>query len=140
MKEKENFELAAKIIFFGTLEESFAIEGAKKLAKIENKELLLEAVHKLLLRRKDKMATMVHLTDGSFVFPAGVDLSYWREFKTNCHRDAFLAVLYKWIGEISDEDLCQALQISKGSLYSRYNEGLRELGALLVNSQTAVNI
>ncbi len=140
MREENNFKLAAKILFFGTLEEHFAIEAAKKIVKIKNQKLLLDRIHGLLLRRKDKMATMVHLTDVAFIFPVGVDLSYWREFKMNCQRDAFLAILYKWIGGISDENLCEALQISRGSLYSLYNQGLRSLGKLLVNSQITLGI
>jgi hypothetical protein len=140
VKEKENFELAAKILFFGTLEESFSIETAKGFAKAENKEVLLSAVHALILKRKNKMSNLVHLTQGAFVFPEGIDMSYWREFKTNCPRDAFLAVLYKWIGGVSDEELCNVLQVSKGSLYSRYNLGLKSLGELLVSSQVMLGV
>lgn len=140
MKEKENFELAAKILFFETLEESFSIESANKFLKSESIESLLFEVHKLIMRRKNKMSTLAHLTEGSFVFPVGVDLSYWREFKTNCQRDAFLAVLYKWVGGVSDQDLCRVFQISKGSLYSRYNQGLRSMGELLVNNQTTMGM
>ncbi len=140
MREENNFELAAKILFFGTLEEHFSIEAAKKIIKAENKKLLLEAIHKLLSRRKDKGVTRVHLTDIVFVFPIGVDLSYWREFKINCQKDVFWAILYKWIGGVSDQNLCEVLQISKGSLYSRYNQGLSSLGKLLVNSQITLGI
>lgn len=140
MKEKENFELAAKILFFGTLEESFAIESAKKFAKAENTEELLTGLHKLLLSRKNKMSNLVHMTQGSFVFPAGVDLSYWREFKIHSQQDAFLVVLYKWIGGFSDQDLCEAFKISKGSLYSRYNRGLKSLGEFVANNQASLGI
>ena len=140
MKEKENFELAAKILFFGTLEESFSIETAKGFAKAETREALLEAVHSLILKRKNKMSNLVQLTQGAFVFPVGIDMSYWREFKSNCSRDAFLAVLYKWIGGVSDEELCRVLNLSQGSLYSRYNSGLKNLGELLVKSQVTLGL
>ncbi len=140
MKEKENFELASKILFFGTLEESFAIESAKKFAKAETAEELLLGVHKLLLSRRSKIATRVYMTQGSFVFPAGVDLSYWREFKTHCPQDIFSLILYKWIGGFSDQDICRALKLSKGSLYSRYNQGLMALGEFVVNNQASLGI
>ncbi len=140
MKEKENFELAAKIIFFGTLEESYSIDAAKKFAKAESRHELFSAVHSLILKRKNTRSSLVQLTQGSFVFPKGIDMSFWREFKSNCSKDAFLAVLYKWIGGFSDEELCMVLDVSTGSLYSRYNTGLRALGELLLKSQVKIGV
>lgn len=136
MKEKENFELAAKILFFGTLEESFSIESAKKFVQAENKVELLRAVHNFMNKKRNKTTKFVNMTQGSFVFPVGVDLSYWREFKAHCQQDAFSVVLYKWIAGLSNEDICEALRITQGSLYSRYNSGLKSLGDFLVNRQT----
>jgi hypothetical protein len=140
VKEKENFELAAKVLFFGSLEESFSIESAKRLSKAENYTELLKSIHSLLKSRRKKAASFVNMAQGSFSFPPGVDLSYWREFKGHCQEDAFYVVLYKWIGDFTDEEITSALGITRGSLLSRYNLGLKTLGGFLVNRQTSLGL
>ena len=137
---KQNFETAAKVLFFGTLEESFAIETAKKTIHIKSEQELLEWLEQSLRKRKTKHRVSKVPMQGVFSFPVGTDLSYWREFKTNCISNDFLAVLYKWIGGFEDDLICKTFDMSKGTLYSRYNKGLMKLGEYLIDRQTSLGV
>lgn len=138
--DQQKFETAAKVLFFGTLEESFAIETAKKTIHIKSEADLLKWLEVTLRKQKTKHSVSGSPMQGVFVFPAGMDLSYWREFKTNCILNNFLAVLYKWVGGFEDEAICKTLNISKGTLYSRYNKGLLKLGEYLIDRQTSLGV
>lgn len=138
--DQQKFETAAKILFFGTLEESFAIETAKKTIHIKSEAELLKWLDSTLRKQKAKHSVSGTLSQGVFVFPAGMDLSYWREFKTNCILNDFLAVLHKWVGGFEDEVICESLKISEGTLYSRYNKGLLKLGEYLIDRQTSLGV
>lgn len=138
--DKQNFETAAKVLFFGTLDESFAIETAKKTIHIKSDAELLKWLGQTLHKRKTKHGVSNTPMKSVFSFPVGMDLSYWREFKTNCTPNDFLAVLYKWIGAFEDDLICESLEISKGTLYSRYNKGLIKLGEYLIDQQTSLGV
>jgi len=137
--QTEGFETAAKVLFFGTLEEPFAIEAAKKTIHIGSQEELLAWLDSTLSKKKNKLKKGAQM-QGVFVFPAEMDLSYWREFHSNCIEDSFRAVLYKWIGGFSDDIICSVLDISAGTLYSRYNAGLVKLGEYLIDRQTSLGL
>jgi hypothetical protein len=135
----EKFETAAKVLFFGTLEEPFAVESAQKTIHLNSEEDLLVWLDSTLSKKKNKLKKGA-LMQGSFVFPQGMDFSYWREFHANCLDDNFRAVLYKWVGGFEDELICSVLKISKGTLYSRYNKGLVRLGEFLIDRQTSLGL
>jgi len=136
---QEKFETAAKVLFFGTLEEPFAVESAKKTINIGSEEELLSWLDSSLSKKKKKLKKGAQL-QGVFIFPQDMDLSYWREFHASCLEDSFRAVLYKWVGGFEDEVICSVLKISKGTLYSRYNKGLVRLGEYLIDRQTNLGL
>lgn len=136
---QEKFETAAKVLFFGTLEEPFAVESAKKTIHITSQEELLSWLESTLSKKKNRLKKGAQM-QGAFEFPPGMDLSYWREFQANCLEDDFRAVLYKWVGGFEEDVICSVLKISKGTLYSRYNKGLIRLGEFLIDRQTSMGL
>lgn len=135
--ERKNFELAAKILFFGTLEESFAIEHAKKLANIKSRPLLLSEIWRVLDSKKKKKFSSVQFDKGLFSFPVGVDFSFWREFKFHSSAENFNAVLLKWIGGLSNAEISKIFAVSEGALEMRYNKGLKLLGSFLIKERAS---
>ncbi len=130
------FEQTAKVLFFATLDESFAINNAEEIS--ENSKSIPEAlssVCKKLSLAHDKNHK-VQPIKGHFAFPAGVDISHWREFRLNSSREDFEAVLLRWVGKFEDKDITKAVGITEGSLKSRYNSGLRNLGSLLIKEHS----
>lgn len=136
--EYEHFKLAAKVLFFGTLEESYAIEKAQEIALSKTRLQALEGVLEALEKRKTKKITSVLFDKGAFKFPVGVDISFWREFRYHAKPENFRAVLLKWIGGLEDQEICALLKITQGSLDMRFNEGLKHLGGFLIKERVAM--
>lgn len=135
MKE-DSYSKAARVLFYGTLDESFALKKSKPLMfETQSYEQLLK-LHQMI-SKKDSNSKKVNIQkmdsqEGHFSLPLNTSLEYWREFKFNASQDIFYPVLYKWIGGFSDEDLSKLFQLSQGSLSMRYNAGLIQLGSYLV--------
>jgi len=130
------FKRTAKVLFFATLDEAFAVKCAEEICEQSKDEFeALKSVSQKLKKSHDKNHK-VQPIKGHFSFPAGVDISHWREFRLNSSKEGFQAVLLKWVGRFSDKDITETLNVSKGTLRSRYNDGLRNLGALLIKEHS----
>jgi len=137
--QQDKFETAAKVLFFGTLEEPFAVESAQKTIHMTSQKELLSWLDATLSKKKNKLKKGAQM-QGAFSFPQGMDLSYWREFHANCLEESFRAVLYKWVGGFEDDEISSVLKISAGTLSSRYNKGLVKLGEYLIDRQTSLGL
>lgn len=135
MKE-DSYSKAAKVLFYGTLDESYALKKSKHLMfEAQSYEQLLK-LHQIIIK-KDSVSNQVNIQkmdshEGHFTLPVNTSLEHWREFKFNASKEIFYPVLYKWIGGFSDEDISKLLKLSLGSLSMRYNSGLIKLGSYLV--------
>lgn len=131
-----NLERISKVLFFATLDEGFALEAAQDLIeRVESDSSILPNI-KAIISRDQKKSNRVSAVQGNFKFPLGVDISYWREFRIKSSREIFEPVLFSWIGKFNDEEICRVLEISSGTLYLRYNNGLKALGSLLLKGQS----
>lgn len=138
---EDSYSKAAKVIFYGTLDESYALKKSKLLLFEDQSFEQLQKLHQIVLK-KDLNSTHVNIQKMDshkvhFKLPANTSLEYWREFKFNSSKDIFYPILYKWIGDFSDEDVSKVLSLSLGSLSMRYNAGLIKLGSYLIKGLQA---
>ena len=134
MDKEKAYVRAAKVLFYGSLDEPFALKKAI-LATRENSDIeQLTFLHDLLVKKQNPQVH-VHakgLEDGHLEIRNNLRLDYWREFRFNSSEEIFFPTLYKWIGGFSDEDIKEILSLSLGTLTMRYNSGLLKLGSYLV--------
>ena len=132
MGKKQACVRAAKVLFYGSLDEPFALKKAVYATRESSNFGQLALLHDLL---EKKQHSQVHthvkgLEAGHLEIQKNLD--YWREFKFNSGSEIFFPILYKWIGDFSDQDITKLLNLSQGTLTMRYNSGLMQLGGYLV--------
>jgi len=134
MNKEQAYVRAAKVLFYGSLDEPFALKKAIYATR-ENSELdQLRLIHDLL-EKKQNPQVHVHakgLEEGHLEVQNNLRLDYWREFRFNSGPESFFPILYKWIGDFNDSDIKELLNLSQGTLTMRYNNGLVALGGYLV--------
>jgi hypothetical protein len=134
MNKELAYERAAKVLFYGSLDEPFALKKAIHAIRENSDFEQLTFLHELL-EKKQNPTVHVHLKgieEGHLEIRKNLRLDYWREFRFNSGPEMFFPILYKWIGNFSDKDIAELLNLSSGTLTMRYNEGLIKLGSYLV--------
>lgn len=128
---EEKFYRIAKLLFFGTLDESFAFEKAADLLVCPDSRLLPE-IHAHLDCYYRKPQRKKRIIEGHLSLPQKTNLSFWKEFKKHSDRDSFLPLLYKWVGKFTDKEVADVFKVSQGAIFTRYNKALLELGDYLM--------
>lgn len=134
MNKEQAYVRAAKVLFYGSLDEPFALKKAIHVTR-ENSDIeQLSFLHDLL-EKKQNPQVHIHakgIEEGHLKIKKNLRLDYWREFRFNSGAEVFFPTLYKWIGGFSDKDITDLLNLSQGTLTMRYNAGLIKLGGYLV--------
>lgn len=135
MNKEKAYVRAANVLFYGSLDEPFALKRAIQATR-ENSDLeQIKALYSLLSKKQGSTQSHVHakgIEDDRIKVKKSLRLDYWREFKYNSTPDILFPVLFKWIGGFSDADIRKALGLSEGTLMMRYNSALIKLGGYLI--------
>ena len=134
MNKEQAYVRAAKVLFYGSLDEPFALKKAIQAIR-ENSDFEQLCLLHDVLEKKQNSQIHVHaegVEEGHLEIKSNLRLDYWREFRFNSGSEVFFPILYKWIGGFSDEDITKFLNLSQGTLSMRYNTGLMKLGSYLV--------
>jgi len=134
MNKEQAYVRASNVLFYGSLDEPFALKKAIQPVRESSDFEQLEVLHDLL-GKKQSLQMHIHakgIEEGRIKIKKNLRLDYWREFKYNASPEILMPVLYKWIGGFKDSDIKKVLNLSQGTLSMRYNEGLIKLGSYLV--------
>ncbi len=134
MDREEAFIRAAKVLFYGSLDEAFSLKKAILVAREKSDFEQLRLIHNLLEKKQNNQFNFhtKNLEEGQIQIAKGIRLEYWREFKFNSVAEVFYPILYKWIGDFKDHDIKNLLNLSGGAILMRYNTGVIRLGSFIV--------
>ncbi|GIL18173.1 MAG: hypothetical protein BroJett040_19240 [Oligoflexia bacterium] len=133
--------LIGLFFFFALLDDAKAIEAASQATdlyqlKIKRKPdpntniLIIQSTQAIWEKVKGRFqrGRPQYSADAGWILPETLDMGPWKEFQKSAPEDELLAVIWRLLLQIPEEDVSQALGISSGTLRYRLGRALRKLG------------